>query len=430
MSVSVSEWRIFCLTENEWVVSWGITGPTTCPNNTSHSVNLDSVQLLQTLTPENVEITNVYQDLVQSQRVVQQTPVIDLKSFHGITTKNRIGITGDATITAISETDAEINLSITGVNDECYIRSAERGYYIAGLVSECGIAIRIPNPLDTTHELKFGYFDDNNGYYFKLVGNTLNVGIMHNGTETLITRDDFNKNKLDGSGPSNILLDFSYGNIFRISFTWYGFGSVSFGVIQTDSTNTQKFIPMHTYNTKYTTSCANPYLPINVKLSSNGSALSRSVFVAGRQYSILGKLIDNNYNNSFYINDSSVLTTSQKYLFSIKNKDNFKTCIAKLKRITILCSTNAILKILKNGTLSASNFIDNPQVDESCLSIDTSATITDGTVCKSFLLFENVPMDIDINNMTIYEDDIISFVWNSLVGTATLSIQVEWEERW
>jgi hypothetical protein len=38
------QWRIFCSTENLWVYIWSDNAPTTCPNNASHVVNLDSVQ--------------------------------------------------------------------------------------------------------------------------------------------------------------------------------------------------------------------------------------------------------------------------------------------------------------------------------------------------------------------------------------------------
>lgn len=427
--IIVSKYRIYCITEAIWVEAWGTTGPTLCTNNTSHTVNLDSVQIVETISNQNVEIVNTYTDLIESSRVVQQTPIIDLKSFHGISKENKTTTTGNATITATSETTSEIRLRLNGTSDTCSLRSAERGYYIAGLVSECGVAIRVPTTLDTTQILKFGYFDDNNGYYFKLVGSTLNVAIMSNGTETLIIPANFNKNRLDGTG-SNPALDLTKGNIFRISFTWYGFGIVDFGVIQTDLTNTQRFIPMHSYTTNGQTSCGNPYLPINISLTSNGSALDRSVYVAGRQYCILGKLIDNVYKNMYYMTDSTTINTSTRYLFSIKNKTNYKTCISKIVGIRALCSTNAIIKILKNATLTGSSFVDNPYVEESCLSVDTSASLSGGTVCKTFLLFANTDLNIEIKDMNIYEDDTINIVWNSIPGTSTFAMQLDYTEKW
>lgn len=427
----VSQYRIYCIDEGGWVESWGIVEPTLCANSTSHLVNPNSVQLLQTIDNEDVDVSNTYQDLLESSRVVQQTPVIDLKSFHGISKENKTSITGSSSVTASSEVDSEIQLNINGTTAACSLRSKERGYYTTGLVSECGIAIRVPVALDTTQELKFGYFDDNNGYYFKIVGESLKVGIMYNGTETLIERVNFNKGRLDGTDIAQPELDLSKGNIFRITFTWYGFGNITFGIIQTDITYEQRFIPMHTYTTDGNTSCGNPYLPINIKLSSNGSTQNSSVYVGGRQYCILGKPIDNTYRNMFYVYNSQVTTTDTKYLFSIKNKPNYKTCISKISSIRAMATTNAIVTILKNATLTDDNFIENPYVEESCLIVDTLASLSSGTVCKSFLLFANTNLDIEIKDMNIYEDDVINITWKSTVATtANMSIQLDYTEKW
>lgn len=425
---TISKFSIYCIEEEKWVYSWGTDSPTKCSNNTTHLVNLNSVQIIEIVSSQNVEISNTYQDTLQSLRVVQQTPVIQLKSFHGITKQNQVTTVGTATATAISEVDSEIKLNITGATDEISLRSKERGYYNAGLVSECGIALRIPQILDTTQELKFGYFDDNNGYYFKIIGNSLNLGIMYNGVETLIERNAFNKNKLDGT-TEGLLLDLTKGNIFRINFTWYGFGDINFGVVK-KAGNDQKIVSMHSFSTSGQTSCGNPNLPINIKLSSNGSTQDTSVYIAGRQYSILGKVIDNTYKNMYNISDSVTLNTSTRYLFSLKHKTNYKTCLSQIIRLRASSSSNAIIKILRNASLTGHSFIDNPYVEESCLSVDTSASFTGGVVCKTYLVFGNSYLDLEIKDMNIYEDDIISIVWNSITGTSSIGMQIDYQEKW
>ena len=378
-----------------------------------------------------VEVMNEYKDTLESLRIVQQSPIIDLKSFHGITSKNITNTQGTGAVTATSEVTSEIKLSISDTTDVAYIRSSKRGYYIAGLVSETGIALRIPADLDTTHTLKWGYFDINNGYYFKLIGTQLYVCILHSGVETEISYNDFNSNRLDGSESNGISLDFSKGNIFRIQFTWYGFGQVIFGVIQSDLINSQKFFPMHIYNnTNVGTTCGNPYLPINVQLSSNGSSLTRDVYVAGRQYSILGKLIDNNLRNMYYINNATSDNTNNNPLFSLKYNTNYITCPTEIKRIRAICNTNIVLQIIKNASLTGSSFANNTLVDTSCLQVDTSATFTGGTIFKTYLLFSNIPVDIEVFDCDIYESDTITFAWKSTNNSNTISIQVDYEEKW
>lgn len=428
--VIVTQWQIYCNTEASWVQSWSANPPTTCINNTEHEVNSDSIQEIQTVNNQQVHIVNQYKDLLESIRAVEQSPIIDLKSFHGISCKNIVNIEYTGTVTATSETTAEIKLSVNGTQDIAGIRSAKRGYYIAGLVSEVGVAIRISESLDTTQELKYGYFDENNGYYFKLVGNLFNVGIMYNGTETLIPITNFNQNRLDGTESNNITLDFSKGNIFRIDFTWYGFGQVVFGVVQTEGTNIQKFFPFHIYNVSQTTSCANPYLPINVQLSSNGSVLTRDVYVAGRQYSILGKLIDNFFRNMYIVNNVESSDTNNNPLFSLRYKTNYKTCPTEIKKIRAISNVNITLQLIKNPTLTGETFVDNVNVEQTCLEVDTSATFTGGTICKTYLLFTNTAIEIDVKDLDLYENDTLTFTWKSSGTSNTISLQVEWDEKW
>lgn len=53
---SVSQWQIFCITENQVVTGWGPTFPTVCYHNSAHTVNPNSWQLIQTITSDQVTI--------------------------------------------------------------------------------------------------------------------------------------------------------------------------------------------------------------------------------------------------------------------------------------------------------------------------------------------------------------------------------------
>jgi hypothetical protein len=429
---SVAEWRIFCTTEEQWVTSWGISAPTQCNNNTTHTVNLQSVQQLQTINENNVSINNLVHDTIDTQLVTEHTPIIDLKSFNGFNKTSKYSVSGAATITALPEETSEFQMTINNPSDTANIRSAKRGYYIAGLVSECGIALRIPVPLDTTQVLKYGYFDDNNGYYFKITdNNTLSLCIKYNNVVTEISRTNFNKNKLDGTESHGINLDFAKGNIFRIDFTWYGYGIVVFGSVQSNSLNEQKFYPLHVYNTNTHTSCGNPSLPITVSLESNMSSVQTSVFVAGRQYSILGKLIENSKRNMYFINNASTTTGNSKPLFSIKNKDKYKTCSVSFKNIRGIADTNTRITFLENASLNTISYQENPYVDESAVTIDTSASIiTNGYAYKSFLVLANVPFDISLQTVDLFEDSTMTLVHQPLTANGSISLQLDWDERW
>jgi hypothetical protein len=65
MSTSINKYKIYCNTEAVYVYGWKETTPTTCFNNVAHSVNTNSVQLLDTISSSYV---NVKEDKVNVQR--------------------------------------------------------------------------------------------------------------------------------------------------------------------------------------------------------------------------------------------------------------------------------------------------------------------------------------------------------------------------
>lgn len=57
MSAStVNQYKIYCQTESTYVSGWGTTAPTVCYNNNAHTVNANSVQLIQTVSSNTVTI--------------------------------------------------------------------------------------------------------------------------------------------------------------------------------------------------------------------------------------------------------------------------------------------------------------------------------------------------------------------------------------
>ncbi len=80
---------------------------------------------------------------------------------------------------------------------------------------------------------EIGYFDDNNGMFFRCDGGGLSVVVRTNvpGTpvDTVITQANWNRDKLDGTGSSGIVLDATKAEVFFIDFEWLGVGRVRYG---------------------------------------------------------------------------------------------------------------------------------------------------------------------------------------------------------
>lgn len=89
--------------------------------------------------------------------------------------------------------------------------------------------------VESTASKKIGYFDDNNGVFFKSDASGLSVVVRSDTSGTpvdiAIPRADWNINRLDGLGPDRITVDFDTAVIFWIDLEWLGVGRVRFGVV-------------------------------------------------------------------------------------------------------------------------------------------------------------------------------------------------------
>jgi len=78
-----------------------------------------------------------------------------------------------------------------------------------------------------------GYFDAQNGVGFYQDGTNTGVFVRTytggSASDTLIAQSSWNVDKMDGSGPSGITLDFSKTQIFVMDLQWLGVGRVRYG---------------------------------------------------------------------------------------------------------------------------------------------------------------------------------------------------------
>lgn len=125
---------------------------------------------------------------------------------------------------------------------------------------------------------RVGYFGADNGMFLELDNSTLSfverslsTGIV---TETKVSRSNWNIDKLDGSGPSALILDITKAQILWMDIEWLGLGSVRMGFVIDG-----KFIPCHVFhhaNLITSTYITTGSLPLRYEIENTASTASNS----------------------------------------------------------------------------------------------------------------------------------------------------------
>jgi len=94
---------------------------------------------------------------------------------------------------------------------------------------------------------RIGYYGTENGFYLEQVGTTVQFVkrslVTGSVVNTPVTQADWNGDKLDGTGPSKLILDLTKAQILWMDLEWLGVGSVRIGFVING-----QFIVCHTFN--------------------------------------------------------------------------------------------------------------------------------------------------------------------------------------
>lgn len=221
-----------------------------------------------------------------SQMIANQVSVINYKPTWGISDL-RYATTTTGTGAAVTETGGEFRLtSGTTTTNVAQITTLERGQYQAGAMSRFGIGVRVPTAPASTADMKWGYFDDNNGFFYGYDSTGIYVGRRTGGSDTKVYQSSWTIDKLDGSGISGLTLDLSKGVICQCEFTWYGYGLIEFDFILYNST-TKKYTryPAHVIKVDSALSVIDPNQPLTFRISNGASnTTSYQMFIGGHQF--------------------------------------------------------------------------------------------------------------------------------------------------
>lgn len=140
-----------------------------------------------------------------------------------------------STSTTHSINEAASRLRVTDTTQGTRVRQTFRRFpYQPGKSQEVLCTF---SELDTGVGLRkrVGYFDNDNGIYLESISGSINMCVRSSvsGTpvNTVVSQSVWNLDKMDGSGPSEITVDWTQSQILFIDFEWLGVGRVRTGLV-------------------------------------------------------------------------------------------------------------------------------------------------------------------------------------------------------
>ena len=368
---------------------------------------------------------------------VSRTPIIELNSSYGLSElRDRQILTGGGTAEA-NEGEIKISTSATP-SSTSKVDSAEVGRYVPGYAAEIGIGVRMPVDPVGNQVCRFGGLgqEDDNGFYFGKDATGYFTAILRNGVETKTYKDNWNKDKMDGTGQSGFNINTNNGNIFQINFTWYGYGAIEYGVVATVE-GIQRFIVCHVVSGFNQTSVVSPNLRVFGEVSNGGDATNFDLYLGGRQYSIIGRYIPKyRFTGSFRIGTST--TTAITPLVSHRRKTGFNDRSIKMSGFDTLAATNPhLIEVRVGGTLTGPVWETpiNHTVTETALESDVTATaITGGIVVWQQIVDGGLGQRTELTaaevDFDLPDDAVVTLCARTLTGTGSISSEFRLREAW
>ena len=197
--------------------------------------------------------------------------VFDIKHTYGKQPLLETEVLVGSATSVHSQVNANITLSVSANNDSVIRQTRQSFNYQPGKSQLIYLTGTLGAGVASTRKC-IGLFDANNGLFFDLNGTVLGATIRKDGSDTTIVQDDWNLDKLDGTGVSGATLDTTKTQIFVIDFEWLGVGNVRYGfVINGVVVYCHESVHSNTETSPY---MSTPVLPIRYQISSTGGTSS------------------------------------------------------------------------------------------------------------------------------------------------------------
>lgn len=234
---------------------------------------------------------------------------------------------------------------------------------------------------------RFGLFDDDNGLFLENDGGTIYlVRRTYTGgsaSDNHAAQSSWNVDKMDGTGPSGISLDFSKTQIFVIDFEWLGVGRVRFG-FNVDGV-TYYVHEMYHANVLSTVYMSTPNLPLRYQIINNGTGSASSMdCICSAAISEGGR---EEIGTNLYLSTGTTAISAAKdqlnALLGFRLKSAYKGCAVDILDTGVYCSSIDAYewKLMLNPTVAGTftyNDVSNSPL-QVAIGNGTTNSVTGGT---------------------------------------------------
>lgn len=385
-----------------------------------------------------------YKDAVGRLRVSQAYSSFDGQLHYGQLHHNFIPVLTTGGTATNNLPAAALTLAVTATAGSKVISRSRRQYYVSGQGQLIMETFNFIAP-DAGIRRSVGYNDNEDGMRLEQIGSVVSCVLRSSVSgapiDTAVAQADWNIDKMDGTGPSGVTIDWTKTQLVAFDFIWQGVGDVTF-YLDVDRT----LIPIHKFkntNTMTVPYMSNPNLPCSYEIEniSSGTVASMlqicaSVFTeGGKPKPQVVRSTSSDYTVVSCKSSSSTHVISIRPAALFQGIANKGMCILINISVKVTNTVNAHFEILEDcvvtGTFTAHGAVDSMM--EICKG--TAGKFTGGiSRAEGYAAVGGAAAEIggaDFYQLEIDPTgapDVLTVVAGGVGGTTTVVCSIQWEE--
>jgi len=319
-------------------------------------------------------------------------------------------ISGSGGASTYNTNQASTTLSVANLTAGRRVRQTFRRFNYQPGKSQLWIMTGIFGTAATGIKRKIGLFDQKNGLFFDQqstgMGITVRSYTSGSAVDTRVAQSDWNIDKMDGTGPSGITLDWSKCEIVFGDYEWLGVGTKRWGVFvggrpyyvhEINNANNSTLVYMSV-----------PNLPLRYEIENDGTGAAASLTHICSTVISEGGLKETGFGFGISRGVSPLVTlnnTNIYPLFAMRLNSNYLHATIKLLNFNINCTSTAtynwylILNPTVTGTALSFTQITNSSVDAQ-VNTTNATTVSGGTVLLTGTSSQTNEAGVNIVNAT------------------------------